>query len=152
MAHFHKLELHKLALAKIKILKNLRFLKPPHLQKLWLHPIGSQLIKELLKKPYSNQLQELKDHNGVYQDKLIHQREAISKLKIRCHLVLMVTTQEINLIMIVKRWNLNCMNLRKSLLKFTFYRIGTTKTTAHIPGYNGYLPKTDLNPNAILHG
>lgn len=32
------------------------------------------------------------------------------------------------------------------------YRIGTTKTTNHIPGYNGYLPKTDLNPNAILHG
>ena len=30
------------------------------------------------------------------------------------------------------------------------YRIGTTKTTNHIPGYNGYLPKTDLNPTAIL--
>lgn len=23
--------------------------------------------------------------------------------------------------------------------------IGTTKVTKHIPGYNGYLPKTDLN-------
>ena len=32
------------------------------------------------------------------------------------------------------------------------YRIGTTKTTSHIPGYNGYLPKTDLNPTAIVHG
>ena len=30
--------------------------------------------------------------------------------------------------------------------------IGTTKVTGHIPGYNGYLPKTDLNPNAIGHG
>ena len=30
--------------------------------------------------------------------------------------------------------------------------MGTTKTTQHIPGYNGYLPKTDLNPNAILQG
>ncbi len=27
--------------------------------------------------------------------------------------------------------------------------IGTTKTTNHIPGYNGYLPQTDLNPTAI---
>ena len=32
------------------------------------------------------------------------------------------------------------------------YSIGTTKTTSHIPGYNGYLPKTDLNPTAILQG
>jgi hypothetical protein len=38
------------------------------------------------------------------------------------------------------------------LLNDTFYSIGTTKTTNHIPGYNGYLPKTDLNPTAILHG
>ena len=30
--------------------------------------------------------------------------------------------------------------------------MGTTKTTKHIPGYNGYLPKTDLNPNALLQG
>lgn len=30
--------------------------------------------------------------------------------------------------------------------------MGTTKTTNHIPGYNGYLPKTDLNPTAILQG
>jgi hypothetical protein len=30
--------------------------------------------------------------------------------------------------------------------------IGTTKTTKHIPGYNGYLPKTDLNPTATLQG
>ncbi len=30
--------------------------------------------------------------------------------------------------------------------------MGTTKTTKHIPGYNGYLPKTDLNPNALAQG
>lgn len=33
-----------------------------------------------------------------------------------------------------------------------FFSIGTTKTTNHIPGYNGYLPKTDLNPTAVSHG
>ena len=27
--------------------------------------------------------------------------------------------------------------------------IGTTKVTAHIPGYNGFLPKTDINETAI---
>lgn len=32
------------------------------------------------------------------------------------------------------------------------YRIGTTKTTSHIPGYCGYIPKTDLNPTAVSHG
>jgi hypothetical protein len=25
----------------------------------------------------------------------------------------------------------------------------TTKTTKHIPGYNGFIPKTDLNPVAL---
>lgn len=30
--------------------------------------------------------------------------------------------------------------------------MGTTKTTSHIPGYNGYIPKTDLNPTAVAHG
>ena len=38
------------------------------------------------------------------------------------------------------------------LITLIQYRIGTTKTTNHIPGYNGYLPKTDLNPTAILQG
>ncbi len=27
--------------------------------------------------------------------------------------------------------------------------IGTTKTTSHIPGYNGFLPRTDMNAEAI---
>lgn len=27
--------------------------------------------------------------------------------------------------------------------------MGTTKVTKHIPGYNGYLPKTDLNTKAL---
>ena len=26
---------------------------------------------------------------------------------------------------------------------------GTTKTTSHIPGYNGFIPKTDFNPLAV---
>ena len=26
---------------------------------------------------------------------------------------------------------------------------GTTKTTTHIPGYNGFIPKTDFNPDAV---
>ena len=26
---------------------------------------------------------------------------------------------------------------------------GTTKTTTHIPGYNGFIPKTDFNPQAV---
>lgn len=30
--------------------------------------------------------------------------------------------------------------------------IGTTKITSHIPGYNGYLPKTDINEQAITQG
>lgn len=33
-----------------------------------------------------------------------------------------------------------------------YYSIGTTKTTAHIPGYNGFLPRTDINPEAIIQG
>ena len=28
--------------------------------------------------------------------------------------------------------------------------MGTTKTTTHIPGYNGFIPKTDFNPNAVM--
>lgn len=49
------------------------------------------------------------------------------------------------------------MSLRKlyipfMLIEIFYFRIGTTKTTSHIPGYNGYLPKTDLNPTAILQG
>ena len=27
--------------------------------------------------------------------------------------------------------------------------VGTTKTTTHIPGYNGFIPKTSFNPNAV---
>ena len=27
--------------------------------------------------------------------------------------------------------------------------VGTTKTTTHIPGYNGFIPKTDFNPGAV---
>jgi hypothetical protein len=30
--------------------------------------------------------------------------------------------------------------------------IGTTKTTSHIPGYNGFIPRTDVNPQAVEHG
>ena len=28
--------------------------------------------------------------------------------------------------------------------------MGTTKTTTHIPGYNGFIPKTDFNPSAVV--
>jgi hypothetical protein len=28
--------------------------------------------------------------------------------------------------------------------------VGTTKTTTHIPGYNGFIPKTDFNPAAVM--
>ncbi len=44
------------------------------------------------------------------------------------------------------------MSSRNINLLLNFYSIGTTKTTNHIPGYNGYLPKTDLNPIAIMQG
>ena len=27
--------------------------------------------------------------------------------------------------------------------------VGTTKTTTHIPGYNGFIPRTDFNANAV---
>ena len=27
--------------------------------------------------------------------------------------------------------------------------VGTTKTTTHIPGYNGFIPKADFNPHAV---
>ena len=27
--------------------------------------------------------------------------------------------------------------------------MGTSKTTTHIPGYNGFIPKTDFNPKAV---
>lgn len=27
--------------------------------------------------------------------------------------------------------------------------MGTTKTTTHIPGYNGFIPKTDFNAQAV---
>lgn len=27
--------------------------------------------------------------------------------------------------------------------------VGTTKTTTHIPGYNGFIPKTDFNSSAV---
>lgn len=27
--------------------------------------------------------------------------------------------------------------------------VGTTKTTSHIPGYSGFLPKTDINAQAV---
>ena len=49
---------------------------------------------------------------------------------------------------------MNYMNWRKLYLCIWYIHnsIGTTKTTNHIPGYNGYLPKTDLNPNAVAHG
>jgi hypothetical protein len=30
--------------------------------------------------------------------------------------------------------------------------VGTTKVTHHIPGYNGFIPKTDLNANAVEQG
>lgn len=30
--------------------------------------------------------------------------------------------------------------------------MGTTKATNHIPGYNGFIPKSDLNPKAVEHG
>mmetsp|Transcript_38263 Transcript_38263/g.43861 ORF Transcript_38263/g.43861 Transcript_38263/m.43861 type:complete len:85 (-) Transcript_38263:7-261(-) len=29
--------------------------------------------------------------------------------------------------------------------------MGTTKVTSHIPGYCGFLPKTDLNDTALAH-
>lgn len=30
--------------------------------------------------------------------------------------------------------------------------MGTTKITNHIPGYNGFIPKTDLNAEALEQG
>ena len=30
--------------------------------------------------------------------------------------------------------------------------MGTTKVTSHIPGYNGFIPRTDLNQVAVEHG
>jgi hypothetical protein len=30
-----------------------------------------------------------------------------------------------------------------------FHSVGTTKTTCHIPGYNGFLPRTELNEKAV---
>ena len=30
--------------------------------------------------------------------------------------------------------------------------MGTTKITNHVPGYNGFIPKTDLNANALEQG
>lgn len=42
------------------------------------------------------------------------------------------------------------MNLRNVYIIYILYfRVGTTKTTNHIPGYNGFLPKTDMNPLAV---
>jgi hypothetical protein len=35
------------------------------------------------------------------------------------------------------------------LLIKRFYSIGTSKTTSHIPGYGGFIPKTDINDKAI---
>jgi len=32
------------------------------------------------------------------------------------------------------------------------FSVGTTKTTSHIPGYNGFLPRTDINENAMKQG
>lgn len=36
-----------------------------------------------------------------------------------------------------------------TLLFKRFYSIGTSKTTSHIPGYGGFIPKTDINDKAI---
>jgi hypothetical protein len=43
------------------------------------------------------------------------------------------------------------MNSRiiNSLHIYEFYSIGTTKVTSHIPGYNGFLPKAEMNDKAI---
>lgn len=42
--------------------------------------------------------------------------------------------------------------LTYELIDLNYFSMGTTKVTSHIPGYNGYLPKTDLNPVALEHG
>lgn len=44
------------------------------------------------------------------------------------------------------------MNLSKYFCSLEIYSAGTTKVTSHIPGYNGFIPKTDLNPTAQIQG
>ena len=41
------------------------------------------------------------------------------------------------------------MNLSKLKMDITF-SIGTTKTTSHIPGYSGFLPRADVNDKALV--
>ena len=105
-----------------------------------------------MSKPYLSQLRGQHAQSGVYQDKLIHLREATSTPSTLNQWVLTGITQETNLMTSTVRWRLNYMSSRMFLITLMQYRIGTTKTTNHIPGYNGYLPKTDLNPTAILQG
>ena len=57
----------------------------PHPEEVPPHPIGKLHIKVLLSKQLRNKHQDLRDLSGAYQDKLIHQREAISTLSIKSH-------------------------------------------------------------------
>ena len=41
------------------------------------------------------------------------------------------------------------MNSRNIFHSLRINSIGTTKVTSHIPGYNGFLPKADMNDRAV---
>ena len=64
----------------------------------------------------------------------------------------MVLSLRKKLIQIPIDLKINTMNSRKKLIIQIYiyiFSVGTTKTTSHIPGYNGFLPRTDLNEKAL---
>ena len=63
-------------------------------------------------------------------------------------------TLEQNLMTLTLKCITRYMISRKKLINISslLYRVGTTKTTSHIPGYNGFIPRTDINPVAVEHG
>lgn len=114
---------------------------------------GNLHTRAYLRKVWEKLQQEPKNHLGVSLDKLILLIEASSKLSTRNHSEPTVITQEISWIIPIQRWRIKSMNLRKLYFFSNIFvdRMGTTKVTNQIPGYCGYIPRTDLNPLAMQH-
>jgi hypothetical protein len=113
--------------------------------------IGNPLIRVLIKKLRQGYPWDQWDPNGVYLDRHTRLKEHSMLLKtwdLMEHMAWSLRTRSTQILTDLK---ISITNSRKNYqIIIDLISVGTTKTTSHIPGYNGFLPRTDLNEKALV--
>jgi hypothetical protein len=113
--------------------------------------IGNPLIRVLINRLCQGLPWDLWDPNGVYLDRHTHLKEHSLWLKTWDLMEHMVWSLRTGSTQILKDLKISITNSRKNFhIMIYLISVGTTKTTSHIPGYNGFLPRTDLNEKALV--